>query len=462
MSYIGNTSTQQSFIAAVDTFNGNGSTTAFTLSRSVLNVFQVEAVIENVPQDPNTAYIVNGNTITFTSAPPSGTGNIYVRYTSPITQLIAPGPGTVGTAQIQNGAVIPADLSLGAPVWDTSGNLGIGTTPSAKLHILSTGNTTADGVRLTFGSEARSHNIYSALPTGRDLTIAPWRALTINTGSGTNEGVLTLNAYEYTVFGTGASYTERMRLDASGRLLVGTTTAPGGTSVLQVLSNSVGAGIQLHNTSLSAGGAINSSNGAGLTFYSYTGAVGSESYAERARITAAGDLLINATSNGYSASVLISANSALRNAVVCQDTGTNYGTGYYYQWFVNSAGNSAGSISHTASTTIAFLTSSDKRLKHNIVDAPSALQKVNDVKVCSFDWIEDGHHVDYGFIAQDLYDVIPEVVGKGDDNETIEDPKGTWQVEYGRLTPILVKAIQEQQAIIEQMQTRLGVLEGVN
>ena len=105
---------------------------------------------------------------------------------------------------------------------NTSQNVGIGTTsPGAKLSLTSTGNTTADGIRLTFGSEARAHNIYSALPTGRDLTIAPYRALTINTGSGTTEGVLTLNAYEYTVFGTGSSYTERMRLDASGNLGLG-------------------------------------------------------------------------------------------------------------------------------------------------------------------------------------------------------------------------------------------------
>jgi hypothetical protein len=142
MSYIGNTSTTQAFTPAVDFFNGNGSTTAFTLSRPVASVAQVQAVISNVPQKPGDAFTVNGNTITFTSAPPSGTQNIYVYYTSPITQVIAPGQGTVGTAQIQDnaittakiaaGAVIPADLSTGAPAWDASGNMALnGVTPSA-------------------------------------------------------------------------------------------------------------------------------------------------------------------------------------------------------------------------------------------------------------------------------------------------------------------------------------------
>ena len=135
MSYIGNTPTQQSFTPAVDYFNGNGSTTAFTLSRPVASVAQVQAVIENVPQKPGDAFTVSGNTITFTSAPPSGTSNIYVYYTSPITQVIAPGQGTVGTTaladsavtteKIAAGAVIPSDLSAGAPTWSVSGGVSL-------------------------------------------------------------------------------------------------------------------------------------------------------------------------------------------------------------------------------------------------------------------------------------------------------------------------------------------------
>jgi hypothetical protein len=98
--YLGNTPTQQAFTPAVDVFSGNGSTTAFTLSRPVASVAQVEAVIENVMQSPVDAYTVSGNTITFTSAPPSGSSNIYVRYTSLITQVIAPTDGSVGLTSL--------------------------------------------------------------------------------------------------------------------------------------------------------------------------------------------------------------------------------------------------------------------------------------------------------------------------------------------------------------------------
>lgn len=103
MSYIGNSSTTQTFVAAVDYFSGNGSTVAFTLSKPVASVAQIQAVIANVPQNPSSAFTVSGNTITFTSAPPTGSNNIYVYYTSPNTQLVQPGVGTVQPSSLASG-----------------------------------------------------------------------------------------------------------------------------------------------------------------------------------------------------------------------------------------------------------------------------------------------------------------------------------------------------------------------
>ena len=95
MSYIGNTAQNQAYAPQIAYFSGNGSTTAFTLPLPVATAAQIIVSVANVIQNPSSSYTVSGNTITFTSAPASGSNNIWVQYTSPITQVIAPSNGTV-------------------------------------------------------------------------------------------------------------------------------------------------------------------------------------------------------------------------------------------------------------------------------------------------------------------------------------------------------------------------------
>ena len=66
MAYIGNTVQNQGFTPAIDYFSGNGVTVTFTLSRPVVSVAQMIVSIDNVVQNPSSAYTVSGNTITFT------------------------------------------------------------------------------------------------------------------------------------------------------------------------------------------------------------------------------------------------------------------------------------------------------------------------------------------------------------------------------------------------------------
>jgi len=77
MSYIGNQPTQIAFLT--DSFSGDASTTVFTMSVAPANTSSVLVAIFGVLQDPST-YSVSGTSLTFSAAPPSGTGNISARY----------------------------------------------------------------------------------------------------------------------------------------------------------------------------------------------------------------------------------------------------------------------------------------------------------------------------------------------------------------------------------------------
>lgn len=112
MPYIGNEIQNQGFSPAVDYYNGDGTTVTFTLSRPVASVAQLTAVIENVIQNPSTAFSVAGNEITFTSAPPAGTNNIWVEYTSLVTTYaaISQDPSVIGDITATGGYLAEGDF----------------------------------------------------------------------------------------------------------------------------------------------------------------------------------------------------------------------------------------------------------------------------------------------------------------------------------------------------------------
>jgi len=121
MSYLGNTPTTQSFISGTDYFNGTGAQTAFTLSRTVASVNDIQAVVNNVVQVPNDAYTISGTTITFTSAPSSGTNNVYVRYLSTTTQAITPSQNTVSWSTLDSN--VQGDLGISFKNKIINGNM---------------------------------------------------------------------------------------------------------------------------------------------------------------------------------------------------------------------------------------------------------------------------------------------------------------------------------------------------
>ena len=105
MPYLGNAPAEAYTSTVKNSFNGDGSTTAFTLSQpSTANNLRV--VVENVIQDPTVAYTVSGTTLTFTSAPPVGTDNIYAVHLGPATMTAVP------PSEINNATTYTSDLTV--------------------------------------------------------------------------------------------------------------------------------------------------------------------------------------------------------------------------------------------------------------------------------------------------------------------------------------------------------------
>ena len=102
-------------------FSGDASTTAFTLDVAPSSTLDIEVFVENVRQDPNSAYSLSGTTLTFAAAPPSGTNNIYVVHQAKAVGTISPAAGTVNADSFDN-TVISGHTALAA-IPDTTDEL---------------------------------------------------------------------------------------------------------------------------------------------------------------------------------------------------------------------------------------------------------------------------------------------------------------------------------------------------
>jgi predicted acyltransferase (DUF342 family) len=165
---------------------------------------------------------------------------------------------------------------------------------------------------------------------------------------------------------------------------------------------------------------------------------------ERARIDSSGNLLVGTTDSSPYTTIegfVVALNNGSKSAAcfgadnVASRTIVN---------IVNPNG-SVGSITTNASAT-AYNTSSDQRLKDNIVDAPSASDDIDAIQVRSFDWKADGSHQKYGMVAQELQNVAPEAVSGDADSD---DMMG---VDYSKLVPMMLKEIQSLRARVAQLE----------
>ena len=134
---------------------------------------------------------------------------------------------------------------------------------------------------------------------------------------------------------------------------------------------------------------------------------------------------------------------------------TNNTSAGYIDCFYNTS--YIGGIAQNGASNVAFNTSSDYRLKEDLKDF-GGLNLISNLKVYDFKWKTDNSRM-YGVLAHELQEIIPYVVN-GNKDEVKEDGKIKVQVvDYSKIVPILIKSIQEQQDIIEELKARIEALE---
>lgn len=357
------------------------------------------------------------------------TGYVGINKSSPSEQLDVNGTTKTTNLQITSGAadgyvlqsdaggiaswVSPAALNSGP--WNVSGNniynnnsglVGIGTSsPKSELHI-SDGSMSSKTVNDDTGFGASLHITDNVIP----------RIYLEDVSQPANEKLMSLySTAQYTAIGSlndaGNTWDHEHILVASrgGNVGIGTSSP---SQLLDVNGTA-------NATTLTAKTLNISSTKSGLF-----GFVGEMENTGNSTITYNNGLLITAGSNTY--------NSSFISMMIC---------------FKSPAASLLGSVIQDGSASVAYMTTSDQRLKENIRDTKLGLKDLMRIQVSDYNYRDDGEHQMTGYIAQQLHEVFPDAVRKGG-----EDPKSDpWMVDYGRLTPLLVKSIQELNGKVEDV-----------
>ena len=397
---------------------------------------------------------------------------------------------------------------------------------SERLRIASDGTTTAtgtsDGVLQLDTSDSRG----AFMRFGQGGSYHHMVGCADGLVAGPDKEDLALRAADNMVFCTNGA-NERLRIDSSGRLLAGTTTEGHENADNLTLEDSAAAGITLRSASTQSGGIFFSDGTSGAAEYAgilqydhdsnymriYTNG------SEKLRIRSDGNLLLGTTTDSGNKVTLYGTNTSIvmQNA----STGTGSGQGFYlgngndtiaYVWnyenndirfatnntermkityggnveitnlCVASAGltqvdnaqslisqSSVGSSSQTYYIgNQAIQTSSDRRIKENIIDTEiNALSKLEKVKVVDFDWNDpsdtsinnkNSRGKWTGCIAQEIVDVFPHAVNapRPEGKEIDHNSEDLWTIQYEHLVPVLIKAVQELSAEVKTLKQKKG------
>ena len=345
---------------------------------------------------------------------------------------------------------------------DSSGNLGLGVTPSAwgsnaKAFQVGLGGLSRDdfeGAQMVLSNNCYRQNS------------SVWRYINSASAARYQQGYTVGDHQWFTApsgtAGAAITFTQAMTLDASGNLGIGTTSPSlasgkgvavynstvGGAARLALKTGSTGDGgddgFQLVMSGIDA--YIEQRENSFLAF--------TTNNTERARIDSSGNLLVGTTSASDVAGVgfkFRTVTAGVQAAAIISGTMNQYllyntAVGAY-RFYVSDA----GAINATSTSITAI---SDVTLKENIRDLETGLAQVMALKPRRFDWKNGDAQNVAGFIAQELEKVLPELVYDYQyDADTVKK-----SIKMGDILPTLVKAIQEQQALIQSLQADVAAL----
>jgi hypothetical protein len=377
-------------------------------------------------------------------ATPSGTskldvnGQIYSSNGSASAPAFASrGQSNAGLFFTDDGAASIVCVSAGGSermrIIGQNGNVGIGTSsPASTLTVAHASGTDGRGIRLVNSSNAQTWETRIGV-TGLENTSYSLRDITANAVR------FLVNTSGNVGIGTSSPLREMVLYRSSGEVhfkIANGTTGEG-----------TGDGFDL---------AIDSSGGAYLINRENQPMHFLTNETERMRITSGGNVIINSTTGGQPLTVKATVSGGNAAASFYTEKVAGQGTDIIY--FYSSNTSLIGFIGYNG-TLVTYNTTSDYRLKDNVVPMTGALAKVAQLKPVTYTWKTNNAN-GQGFIAHELAEVFPEAVS-GEKDGMFKDGKIKPQgIDTSILVATLAAAIQEQQTLINNLTTRLTALEG--
>ena len=450
----------------IDSMTGDGSDTTLSLSINPVNENNTQVFIDGVYQNKDT-YSISGTTLTFSTAPPTGSAVEVMTMTQ--TEINVPVDGTITPAKIASGDFYFDTNTL--YVDATNNRVGIGTSsPVNTLSIKGSVNqldieTSTAGVTLesidrsdlnaqsdlSYYARHGNHKFFNSaytqamtIDSSGNLLVGQSSTATVGLNNTTTGLSLTNNGY---IFASKAddnvAWFNRNTSDGSIISLRkdGSTVGSIGTYDGRPYLASTTLGIRISN-------ALYPSNTTGTITDGACDIGGSSGRFQDLYLSS--DIYLNNTNKSSIPSGALSLIFNTSSPSSANVLSGGYGGSHAHQQFYH-GGSLVGNITTTASST-AYNTSSDYRLKENVVELTGATERLKQLNPSRFNFIADADTTVDGFLAHEVADVVPEAIS-GEKDAVDADGNPEYQgIDQSKLVPLLVATIQELEARITELE----------